>query len=207
MGSRRSDDTSSGMNWQSSFNAISVREQSGIHLCKEHLGVEAVQVLDPTLLLDAEDYRKIYGAQKETKPYIATYVLDRNKDIQKIVKSIAKATGLEVRQLGKLSANGFAPIEDWLSGIDGAKYVITDSFHGSVFSILFHTPFITLGNIDRGMSRFQSLLKAFDLNDRLIVDSNFAQRIIDLSIDWKSVDDKLKIEREKGLRFLDEVFS
>jgi hypothetical protein len=185
------------------FNAISIREQSGIHLCKEHLGVEAVQVLDPTFLLDSVDYRKIYGVRKETEPYIATYVLDSNKDIQKIVKDIAKATGLEVRQLGKLSAKGFAPIEDWLAGIDGAKYVITDSFHGSVFSIIFGKQFITLGNESRGMSRFESLLNQFNLKERFVFSADGALNVLNTPIDYVAVDRTLEDKRKKANIFLD----
>jgi hypothetical protein len=187
------------------FNAISIREQSGIHLCKEHLGVEAVQVLDPTLLLDAGDYRKIYGVRKETEPYIATYVLDSNKDIHRIVKDIAKATGLEVRQLGKLSAKGFAPIEDWLAGIDGAKYVITDSFHGSVFSIIFGKQFITLGNESRGMSRFESLLNQFNLKERFVFSADGALNVLNTPIDYEAVDRTLEDKRKKPISFLTHI--
>jgi hypothetical protein len=185
------------------FDAISVREQSGIRLCKEYLGVEAVQVLDPTLLLDAEDYRKIYGKQKNTEPYIATYVLDSNKDIQKMVKNIAKATGLEIRPLGKLSAKGFASIEDWLAGIDGAKYVITDSFHGSVFSIIFGKQFITLGNESRGMSRFESLLNQFNLKERLVFNANDVLAVLNTPIDYEAVDRTLEEKRKVANMFID----
>ena len=85
-----------------------------------------------------------------------------------------------------------------------AKFVITDSFHGTAFSILHNIPFIAIGNVARGMSRFQSLLKMFGLEDRLITDinsvniDNFAEK----EIDWKRVNDVLEKERVKAVGFL-----
>lgn len=153
------------------FNGVSVREQSGIKLCKEHLGVDAVHVLDPTMLLSADDYRKVHRqhpTQSKEKQYIATYVLDRDPKVQSVIQSVAQQLGLPVKQLGTYSKDGFDSIESWLEGIDEAAYVITDSFHGSVFSLIFGKQFVALGNKSRGMTRFEGLFSQFDINDRLV---------------------------------------
>lgn len=87
-----------------------------------------------------------------------------------------------------------------------AAFIITDSFHGCFFFILLNIPFIAIGNVDRGLSRFQSLLKMFGLEDRLVTDinsiniDNFAEK----EIDWERVNDVLEKEREKAVEFLKE---
>ena len=92
----------------------------------------------------------------------------------------------------------------WLRGFQDAKFVVTDSFHGTVFSILHNIPFIAIGNVARGLSRFQSLLKMFGLEDRLVTDinsvniDNFAEK----EIDWESVNEVLEKERVKAVGFL-----
>ena len=95
----------------------------------------------------------------------------------------------------------------WLRGFQDAKFVVTDSFHGTVFSILHNIPFVAIGNVSRGLSRFKSLLKMFGLEDRLITDinsvdiDNFAEK----EIDWARVNEVLEKEREKAVGFLKKV--
>ena len=92
----------------------------------------------------------------------------------------------------------------WLRGFQDAKFVLTDSFHGTAFSILHNIPFIAIGNVDRGSSRFQSLLKMFGLEDRLITDINSVNidNLAEKEIDWESVNEVLEKEREKAVEFL-----
>ena len=92
------------------------------------------------------------------------------------------------------------PLEDWLKAFDEAEYVINDSFHACVFSILFHKQFTVIGNKTRGMSRFQSLLKMFGLEDRLITDPKEYRELSD--IDYNRVDQILSEKREESLSFL-----
>jgi len=82
-----------------------------------------------------------------------------------------------------------------------AKFVICDSFHGAVFSIIFNKPFLVIGNKDRGMSRFDSLLKMFELEDRMIVDSSFFS-IVNVPINWEDVNRRRELMKEKAIDFI-----
>lgn len=158
------------------FDAVSVREQSGMKLCKEFLGVDASHLLDPTMLLDIDVYRKLFEDANVSKSSgnLLCYVLDKNDEINRIVQSLVKdgyvpnyaSTSVE------LTAENARPyqrsVEEWLRGFYDAELVVTDSFHACVFAILFNKPFIVWSNAARGNARFRSLLSQFDLHNRLI---------------------------------------
>lgn len=162
----------------SKFAKVSVRESSGITICKEEFGIEAEQLLDPTMLLSADDYNKIIEDYGETKfsGNFFNYILDEREEISETIKAIERQNGWtsyrvnDIVSTGKHSSKRIKPqsVEYWLQAIRDAKAVITDSFHGCVFSIIFNKPFIVFGNQGRGMSRFESLLKMTGLTDRLV---------------------------------------
>ena len=144
------------------FDAISVREQSGVELCKEKLGVDATWVLDPTLLLKKEDYLPIcndipFCAEK----YLAVYVLDENELVKSTYEDLAAARGLIIKKFHADSKSTLT-VPEWLAMFRDASYVITDSFHGTVFSIIFGKDFKCLYNKSRGSARFDSLLKLYE---------------------------------------------
>lgn len=172
------------------FNSISVRENSAVGLCKQNLNVAAQQVLDPTLLLDRNDYIKLLNNNKpKNNNKIFRYILDMTEHKQNIVNKISEQLGgkqVFINQplkkhkdkfiLNDLSDYVYPSIESWIKSFDEADFIITDSFHGTVFAIIFNKPFISIKNKERGNSRFESLLKIFGLEDRLVTD------IIDLDI-------------------------
>lgn len=181
------------------FNAVSVRETSAAVLCRNNLGVEAPVVLDPSLLLTREDYLPFCASmQVSAGPYMASYVLDDDKRKQEMINCFAKEKGLSVKKM-TVSDDGCS-IEEWLSTIKNAEYVITDSFHGSVFSILFGKQFYTFDNKGRGADRFYTLFSALGLMSRLLDDSitSFPDGIIDYTI----VSTMLDPMREKSVEFL-----
>ena len=94
------------------------------------------------------------------------------------------------------------PVEKWLRGFYDAQYVITDSFHACVFSILYQKPFVVYGNKHRGMARFHSLLAIFGLEDRLVTTPEEALDVIARPIDWNYVNTQLTKWRKKSLNFL-----
>lgn len=175
------------------FKAISVREASGVKLCKEFLDVDAMHVLDPTMLLRAEDYLRLTSESDHPQgEYIATYILDNNPEKTKAVKKISSEKGLKVQKVGQMHKDRYDSIESWLATIANAKYVVTDSFHGTVFSILFGRPVKVLGNCLRGNSRLESLLELLQLTPDpegfLYSEKNNIERLAEL--------------REKSLNFL-----
>lgn len=193
------------------FEAVSVREESGIKICGDQFGVTAWHVLDPTMLLSTEDYRKIVGqypAALKSNGDLLCYVLDENDILTNAIESFAAQNKLTPFSVYKIELNGnkkcryqLPSIEQWLKGFDETKYVITDSFHATVFSILFHKPFICVGNKYRGMSRFHSLLKMFGLENRL-VDVNHLNELNLTEIDWDSVDEILFRKRKESMAFI-----
>lgn len=170
------------------FDAVSVREQSGIELCEKYLGHKNVQwVLDPTMLLNKEDYEHLIPQNVKAPGDLMCYVLDANDEINHLIAKIANENDLKVFQAASDVDNVSLPIErriqppveSWLSGFRDAKLVITDSFHACVFSILFRKPFVVIGNKNRGYSRFETLLKLFGLEERLIENaSQFKQSML-----------------------------
>lgn len=200
------------------FKAVSVREKSGIDLTNKYLGVDSVHVLDPTMLLKKEDYINLIEKENEksTNGKLLHYVLDKNKSKEGLINYVGERFGYEVfsaHQKTKPDANTIKNIEDcifpkvttWLNAFKQAEFVITDSFHGTVFSILFNKPFLVIANINRGKSRFDSLLELYGLQDRLISDlDTFDINVIESirEIDWNKVNNIVKEKREFSLNFL-----
>lgn len=158
------------------FDAVSVREKSGVDLCKKYLHVEAKHLLDPTMLLEKEDYINLFQDAKvpKSKGNLFCYVLDNNLEADKIIYSlkedgyIPNFISLSVNSTKENTRPYQLSVEEWLRGIYDSELVVTDSFHGCVFSILFSKPFIVVGNKYRGNARFESLLDMFGLQNRMV---------------------------------------
>jgi hypothetical protein len=193
------------------FNAVSVREESGVKICKELFGINAQWVLDPTMLLSSADYTKLIDGKigkSTTTGALMSYVLDENSDVSELRATIAKEKNLRIN-ITNVAVNGIEqnnliaqpPVENWLHSFLDADFVINDSFHACVFSILFHKQFIVFGNKERGMERFTSLLGMFGLEDRLVTSSSEYKPQPD--IDYTKVDKILKEKRQEAMSFLE----
>lgn len=181
------------------FDAISVREKSGIKLCKDYLNVDAQLVLDPTLLLRKDDYVKLIEEAGEEKSdgELFSYVLDKSPEKESIINGIATKLGMRRYECMPLypttyynvknhpTESIYPPVTQWLRSIMDAKCIVTDSFHGTVFSIIFNRPFYVLINKERGAARFTSLLSRFGLETRIIMSIDEIDNIKD--IDWNHV--------------------
>ena len=185
------------------FNAISVREASGVGLCKEHLGVEATHVLDPTLLLTAGDYNKLCKDIEKREPFVFAYILDMSEVKVAEIKAFAEAKGLPFFiKSADADVSDSDSIELWLSYFRDATYVITDSFHGTAFSINYNKDFFVFLNEHRGNSRFDSLLNLLNLQNRVVISINPETP----TINWKEVNNLLNSERERCLSWLCKAF-
>ncbi len=199
------------------FHAISVREDSGVELCKKYLDVDAVHLLDPTLLLRKEDYLSLINNASTTpsKGDLFVYILDEDEKKTNIVNEVAKQKNLTPFELlpkqflieadkNEIEKCILPPIEQWLRAFVDAEFIITDSYHGAIFSIIFEKPFLAIGNEDRGLTRFTSLLNLFDIENRLIYFpiklTNYS--IIDKAIDYSHVNSLHQEEKEKSINFL-----
>ena len=195
------------------FDAVSVREDSGVDLCKKYFGVNAQHVLDPTMLLDKKDYIKLFtdANTPQSKGNLLCYILDETEEKTAFINRIAGEKNLIPFRVNSKMENPYAPlseriqppIEQWLRGFYDAEFVITDSFHACVFSIIFNKPFIVLGNIERGNSRFHSLLSMFNL-EKCLIDLTGFNSIEDLfiDIDWNSVNKRKEDLQISSLNFL-----
>lgn len=196
------------------FDKVSVREKNGVALCKKYFDVVAQHVLDPTMLLSKEEYIKLFqGANTpQHQGELMTYVLDETQEIKELVANMSQRHSWKVFETNAKIMDANAPIEkriqrpveEWLRGFYDAKFVVTDSFHACVFSILFNKPFLIVGNSSRGMSRIESLLSLFGLEDRIVCDLRNGE--FDLRpIEWQSVNMKLGELREKSMKILDHI--
>lgn len=195
------------------FDGVSVREFQGIELCKKYFNIDAVQVLDPTLLLSKEDYIKVFTEEKapQSKGNFLVYILDSTEEKETIIQEISNSKGLipfytNNPEVENTKINVYKRIQpniaQWLRGFHDADFVFTDSFHACVFSIIFQKPFLVYGNVERGLSRFFSLLCLFHLEDRIILNRNDFKKVQNKEINWKEVNIILEENKQKSFSFI-----
>lgn len=155
------------------FNGISVREIGAIDMVEKHLGIRPIFVLDPTFIIDKKYYLDLIKNFKRDfnfkDKYLFVYQLDNNGIIKDFINKASIKLNYKIYRLN-LKKKNF--IENFLFGLNISEAVITDSFHGTAFSIIFNKPFVSYINSIRGRLRFYSLIKTFGLNDRIIFPKN-----------------------------------
>ena len=199
------------------FDALSFRELSGVENAGKHLGVSSETVLDPAMLFDADEYVGLIrlrkgqcrGRRKDFSPplEILEYILDRTADTEALVTRLEGQLAMPARRFlaanprgrGEISLRVQPSVESWISGICSASYVITDSFHACVFSILFHRPFAVVGNRGRGLSRIEWLLGQLGLESRFVGNED---SLPGQDMDWDDVDARLDRLRSESMDFL-----
>lgn len=175
------------------YDYISLREKSGVEIV-ESLGIKnSKHVVDPTLLLNGDEWRKISSNKYNGKRYILVYNLNRNKKIDNYARRLSKKTGLRIIYLsyqlhefykkGKMVCN--PKVEDFISLIDNASYVITDSFHATAFSINLNTQFVIVYP-GKFSTRLQSILELNGLENRVAKDDSDLE-IVEENIDFSKV--------------------
>lgn len=196
------------------LHSVSVREKTA----QEHLQTLGVQVyhhIDPTLLLDKKIYSDLADkSKKDYKGSVTAYLLDRNDILMSNIKTLVKRKDKSFNLVGEKTqitqencstiTTSVDGVEDWLKAFRDAEYIVTDSFHGCVFSILFNKQFITIGNVDRGLSRFLSLLEMFELQDRLVTSSDGLDMLFN-PIDYKNVNKLLENYRKQALDYFSNI--
>ncbi len=167
------------------FDLVTVREHSALSLCQKYLGVEAIHLLDPTMLHEKSLYEEMVmrSGTPPSKGNLFHYMLDPSSEKFELIDKVARGKNLKPFTVMPLYQDGnrsksnvkreidkcvFPGVEEWLRAFMDAEMVLCDSFHGCVFSIIFNKPFWVVGNEKRGNTRFVSLLNTFGLQDRLI---------------------------------------
>lgn len=185
------------------FDAISVRELSAIELLKDHTNCSAIHTLDPTMLLLPEDYFSLLNLpDRNCGGGLVSYILDPDTRSDRFIQTVKNAKRLPHRELNIMDEiTPRLSVEEWVAGIAGADFVVTDSFHGCVFSLIFNKPFVCIGNSTRGNTRFDSLIETFKIS------RNFITKIEDFDLNYsyippQSIQDKLMALRVESLQFL-----
>lgn len=197
------------------FDYVSLREDSGVNIFNS-FGWKTKRtpsvVLDPTFIINKSEYlNHIAGTTSLAKGKAFCYVLDKSPFVRSFIKKISTNRNLEEYNIIDTDVwtryDYIMPsVEDWLSGIRDADLVITDSFHGMVFSIIFNKEFVVFGNERRGKARFLSLLAKFGLEDRFI-DINTHEDMPNSMIDWVDVNQKLTQLKDESVQFLKKSLS
>ena len=151
------------------FKSISVREQNAIKIIHHYLGVKPVFVLDPTFLINKNNYFSLIQDFKlninMNNNYLCVYQLDKNEFIENFINEVSIKYNLKILFVDRFKPNY---IENFIFSYNISKAIITDSYHGTVFSIIFNKPFISFINSKRGRDRFFSLAETFKLKNRIV---------------------------------------
>lgn len=201
------------------FQAISVREEFGVGLCQDRYDVEAEWVLDPVFLLEKQDYAKLiaHTVLEEQEPYIAVYFLNPTVEKRNLCLEIQKKLG-GIKIVNMMDANlrevDFylklleydnikvdLTVEQWLAYFYHADYVITDSYHGTCFSMIFEKNFTTVKN--RESARFDTFALFEEVQTRIFENEDIydAEELIK-EIDYSKVNEQLAVWKEKSRAFL-----
>lgn len=203
----------------SGFEAYSVRESQGKNIIKNLLEKEAIQCCDPTLLLDKEEWLEL-GDGTAQEEYILMYYVTSPNTLRKIAMEIAKIKKCKViaipcqisyqglsgkmdRRCGFEVKNCCGP-EEFISLFANARYVLTNSFHGTVFSLIFHKKFLVQTELDVGKQndRAKSLLEIANLENRTLENNEID---IEENIDWEDVDSRLNMLRSESINYIKSI--
>lgn len=179
---------------------ISVREEKLINRIKSFTNKDIFSVVDPTLLASADIWEPLLH-KKHLERYVLTYVVGakNNINVQNYARSISNHLGLPVLSINEQSPSP----EDFVSYIRDADFIISDSFHATVFSILFEKDFFTIASGTSSDVRFTGLLKDLSLDDRIIVEQNRELSFIDYK--KRSVESKLNFYRKESILFINQI--
>lgn len=188
--------------------SISVREDEGVELIASNTGKVASLVVDPTLLVDEAFWNKLKCKKKPKEEYVLIYNLTGAPELFEIADMISKEKGIKIIEINGrrkgLSKKAHKTIysaspQDFIDLISNASYVVTDSFHGTAFSIIFKKNFTVIPHKTRG-GRMKTLLAALDLENRLFNTAD--EKILSDTVDYIAVDKKLSELREKSRAFI-----
>lgn len=195
----------------SGFSGISVRESSGIIICKQMFDKDALCHIDPTFLLTSSQYDATLNHPDKYKGThkLVTYILDPSPEKDSFIDKVATKKGLSVVKLYPTAKNNrlrfFRPMIEWLQYIRNSEYVIVDSFHGLAFCLIYHKEFVVIANKHRGNTRFENILSRFGLLDRLLFDTK-SFNIDELTpIDSHKIDMIISSEIKKSKDYLNSI--
>lgn len=201
-----------------SYNGISIREKSAVKELHNNGIDKAIEVLDPTFLLESKQWdEKLNIKNLENKKYIFVYYLDDPNMIKKACNEISALTNYEFICYGKKSIlkknpdiknctfiNQIGP-KEFLEYIKNAEFIVTNSFHAIAFSIIYSKQFLTVLNGNRGI-RQENILKKFGIENRIYnTDISNVEILLNTKINYNDVYKKLNMYRKKSIEFIDKI--
>lgn len=180
------------------FDYISVREKEGKELCKRYLNVNAQVIIDPTLLLDSNYYDKYTSSRLIKDNYIFIYWLGEESEIPSILFN-HQNKNLKTKIITLRGSHILESVEDWLSYIKYSDLVLTDSFHGCVFSLIFKKQFVVYCNQSGGYGRIETLFESLDLKNKLINPET--------PIDYSKVTLKMTLLQQQGYEYISQILA
>lgn len=193
------------------FQKIAVREDTGVEILKNQFNIDSTRILDPTLAMDADFWRKIKPKNKIKEDYILIYNLNRSKEFDEYAEELAKKTGYKLyrfcTRLDQVFRNGksivMPDIFDFVTLVDDAKLVLTDSFHATAFSINMNTEPVCIYPNEYS-SRLSDFLKLVNCTNRHAKDFKDFD-VLNNKINFAEVNEILDKERKKVDEYLSEV--
>lgn len=195
------------------YDSLAVRENVAVELLKK-MDISAKQVLDPTLLMDADAWSEYVKPMKKPEKYVLVYQIHANSDLDHYAVKFAEKAELPLLRVSPLLHQAkrsgkfvYCPdISGFLDLVKNAAYMVTDSFHGTAFAINFNTQFVEVLPNTGTSSRNQSILELTGLTDRIVRDLNDFS-YIDQEIDFKEANEKIGISRIESIRILEEMLA
>lgn len=187
------------------FRALGIRENQMVPYLKLHTDVPVQRVLDPTLLLTAEEYEPITEKMQEQDKYLLLYARRYSPKMEAYAERLAKENGWRIIDISLRAINAErghkmayeAGVEEFLGLVKNAEYVVTNSFHGMIFSVQFRRPFVIFSR-EQCDNKIAELLQLFGLTDRMLVTGEE----IFTEIDYDLVHDKIAVARNASIDFL-----
>lgn len=204
------------------FDYISVREDFAVDICKNTFGLTSAYVLDPVFIADPDIYTNLAKDSLVTAPkdkYLCAYILDPTDEKKEVIKYVSQKLGLKLIVIGdpeplrKSSKEklkdlpGFqknVELEDFVFYLKNADFILTDSYHGSCFSMIFRKNFISIGNKDRGVERFLSLFRQFPLSNRMVLEIReiYQKNTLFDPVDYSEFEKILFLEKNRCIQWL-----
>ncbi len=199
------------------FNALSVREETGVKNLKEIFNVDSVHLFDPTLLVDKEVFDKLAEkSERNLQNFLFAYMLDLTPEKEKVVKYVADTLGLKLKLISTMRYKGNSPlidennvsIEDFVYYCKNASFIMTDSFHGTCFSTIYQKPFISILNSWRGFARYK-IFENMGLGSQIVnnIDDIYKIKDFDLKLDFSLAEKIIANEKVKAEEWLKSALS
>ena len=188
------------------FKALGIRESSMIPYLLKNTDVPVQRTIDPTLLLTSDDYDKIAADQEYDFPYLLLYTRRYNPKMEAYAERVAKEKNLKIVEISLRAVNAEkrhimrydAGVEEFLSLVKHSTFVVTNSFHGTIFSVQYHKPFVVFSR-EQCDTKIEELLSLLDLTDRMLVagEESFKE-----DINYEEVHKNIATEKENSMQFL-----